>query len=80
MVQSLAFWYPIDYYTEENSRYKQYYDHLKGKNVKFPDIKKHKFMKEEKEKVKFMKNVAIWKENLDEMEADYQKEEQESKK
>ena len=70
MVQSLAFWYPIDYYTEENSRYKQYYDHLKGKNVKFPDIKKHKFMK----------NVAIWKENLDEMEADYQKEEQESKK
>lgn len=32
-------------------------------------------MKEEKEKVKFMKNVAIWKENLDEMEADYQKEE-----
>lgn len=39
IVQSWAEWYPIDYFNDEKSRYKQYYDKLKSDKVTFPNIK-----------------------------------------
>ena len=67
IIQIWAEVYPIDYFTEESSRYKKYYDHLENLKVKFPS-KKEYIMVKEAEKQAFQKNYEKWKKKMDEFE------------
>lgn len=62
----MALWYPLDYFTNTDSRYAIYYKKLKEKKVEFPNKENYYFMKPEDSK-KFIENHKKWIIKMDEL-------------
>ena len=72
IIQAFADWYPVDFFTDQSSRYTQYYKKLKSLKVGFPELKEHEMVKYS-EKDLFKKNYEKWMKKMNEDDAEEEK-------